>query len=521
MTIREKILCDPLDYTAEELFDCICNKEISYEEIMNIVLPDKDENKQFEDCKDKLEKIHIDWEWPQIQNTRNIEELEKFKGRHCRKEKDYTHIFKLCDERIKRLKEEILFNSWNSPEKRIVEKINNLKKDKAINDVWAEFVTWLKTKTILDPMDPNYISVSILLDMIKKDHNIFPAYAIHLLLEDKIIKYTDLIQIGINEKFLHFMYNNPPESVDINLPEPNSKLESIPDGYTEFYFWGIPASGKTCALGGIMSAANSGEVCSGMECETDSQGYGYMKALTAVFKEDEVCLLPGGTAVKNTYEMRFKLTGRFEKTDENGKKKYDTKIYPCALIDLAGELFVAIHQKLSNSDLNDDQTDALAALEKILVTNRSKNSKIHFFVIEYGAEDREYNEFTQQTYLDSCVDYIRDKGIFKDNTDRVYILVTKADKFDTSKIAESDVLIHYIKSHYLGFYKKLKEICTRCEINNGKPGMIAYSIGDVCFQNYCLFDPGKSEGVVYDCLLDTVYGQSSGKFGSLRNGLSK
>ena len=41
---------------------------------------------------------------------------------------------------------------------------------------------------------------------------------------------------------------------------------------TEVYFWGIPSSGKSCALGAILSSAKSGKVARSMGKKIKEQG---------------------------------------------------------------------------------------------------------------------------------------------------------------------------------------------------------------------------------------------------------
>lgn len=61
------------------------------------------------------------------------------------------------------------------------------------------------------------------------------------------------------------MVNDCYDNVESSLPD------SIPDEFTEVYFWGIPASGKTCALGGILSAAK--EYAENIQYDIESKAY--------------------------------------------------------------------------------------------------------------------------------------------------------------------------------------------------------------------------------------------------------
>lgn len=146
-----------------------------------------------------------------------------------------------------------------------------------------------------------------------------------------------------------------------------------------------------------------------MQRDPDCQGYGYMNRLANLFKTNgAVGTLPEGTAISSTYEMGFILE------DE------DRKEHPITCIDLAGELVRCMYKQDAGEPLTDEQQNVLKTLTNILIDNRTDNRKIHFFVIEYGAEDREYEGLPQNIYLEAAVAYIQRTGIFK-RTQMAYI----------------------------------------------------------------------------------------------------
>ena len=102
-----------------------------------------------------------------------------------------------------------------------------------------------------------------------------------------------------------------------------------------------------------------------------------------------------------------------------------------------------------------------------MIDNRTQNRKLHFFVIEYGAEDRQYEGLPQQDYLQAAVQYIQRTGIFKKDTDGLYLLISKVDKAKAHGKELSEKLKDYIHENYQGFYNGLKKICRDNEINGG------------------------------------------------------
>ena len=315
------------------------------------------------------------------------------------------------------------------------------------------------------------------LKKIAEDHNLLNAGVVKRLINKGTISVADLLGINIDRLFIQKMFNGE-SAQSFATPE---KLEKINKQSTEVYFWGIPSSGKSCALGAILSVAASGRVARSMDPDTESQGYGYMMKLINLFQNGEVGTLMEGTSVDSFYEMGFDLVDN------------ESKIHPITCIDMAGELMRCMFKANAGDPMSETDEVMLDTMTKVLIDNRSTNRKMHIFVIEYGAENRLYEGLPQRVYLEGAVSYIKNTGIFRKDTDAIYIMITKADK---AKNATRDTFTNYINEKYLGFYNGLEQICKDNEINKGKVEKLAFSLGDVCFQNYCRFNSRPAENVV-------------------------
>lgn len=339
--------------------------------------------------------------------------------------------------------------------------------------------------------------------LIGNDHNILSAFTVSHL--DGVLNFETLKDYGINPKFIEKLEEGF-SSQSSNLNTRVRKLNAIPEGFTEIYFWGVPASGKTCAVGSIMSAITNGEGVKSVLPHSDSQGAMYMMPLASLFKEDEVCILPPRTKVEETFEMRYTIT------DANNKE------HGIAFIDLSGELFECIHINRTGGSLNPSQQAALNVVQNILVKNRSTNPKIHFFVIEYGSENKRYNNLSQQDLLQSCLNYLDAENILKDNTIGAYIIITKTDK------AGNDDIGKYVDDNYTGFFSGLKERMNKWGINTrrgqSEVKRFPFSIGEVCFQNWCIYDPEYTQYIIEE-ISERSYGVKTGIFGKIQGGLSK
>lgn len=333
--------------------------------------------------------------------------------------------------------------------------------------------------TIKEFLETNKVSKDEFLKKLKEDHNLLSAGIVKRLMTAplNLLTLQDLLSIGIDRKFIQKMFNGD-SAQGFSTPE---RLEKINKQSTEIYFWGIPSSGKSCALGAILSVADSGKVAKSMDPDTESQGYGYMTKLINLFQEDEVGTLMEGTPVGSFYEMGFDLV------DQEGK------IHPITCVDMAGELMKCMYKSNAGDPMTQEETEMLDVMTKVLIDNRSTNRKMHFFVVEYGAEDRLYEGLPQKVYLNGAVSYIKNTGIFKKDTDAIYLMISKADKM---KNATPQAFNKYIEDKYLGFFNGLEQICKENEINKGRVEKIAFSLGDVCFQNYCKFNAKPAENVV-------------------------
>lgn len=383
----------------------------------------------------------------------------------------------------------------------IIDSINNIKTNKLILDPDSKIL-----ETITGYINQKKISVKELLNIIAADHNLLSSSIIKRLIDDGCITYKDLEAIGINRKFIQAMANG-------EKPQPlqgyKAPLEKINKVCTEVYFWGIPSSGKSCALGAILSVANNGNVALSMKKNNKCQGYNYMIRLAHLFQANgKVGTMPESTAISSTYEMGFDL--------EDQKHK----VHPITCIDLAGELLRSMYKSDANLSMTGQEIEALDTLTSILIDNRTKNRKMHFFVIEYGGEQREYEGLDQTEYLDAAVRYIEHTGIFKKDTDAIYILYTKVDKAGVKGQELIDVLTQYTDKYYKGFFNGLKKIARDCEINGGEVLRIPFTLGEVCFQNYCLFNSKSAENIV-KILLTRTKGENTGWLSKITNGLSR
>ncbi len=535
MVNKQNILDNVEFYSAEQLVEYIHQGVVTFDELVSETDGDFDASKR-KAVKQKLESGDAD-AWEDAKRANTIEAIQKYLDTFPRgKFRDEARTLKqqLNDSASKKVEESTINDVWKSVDKTSKEALqeflrkypNNAHASEAtalINQILLDEIMGVNVDTLVSQIrtyetdgsltpamkDNNIIaeiqrylkekkiSKSEFLSKIQEDHNLLSAGVVKRLVNSGDIAVSDLLTIGIDKLFIQKMFKG--ESAKSFSTQVS--LDKIHKQSTEVYFWGIPSSGKSCALGAILSVAASGTVAHSMDPDIDSQGYGYMTKLINLFQEGQIGTLMEGNAIDAFYEMGFDLVD------------YDGKIHPITCIDMAGELMRCMWKSNAGEPLAEMDEKMLDTMTRILIDNRTINRKIHIFVIEYGAEDRLYEGLPQLRYLDGALSYIKNTGIFKKDTDAIYIMITKTDKV---KNPSKEVFNQYINEKYKGFYNGLEQICKDNEINKGRVEKIAFSLGEVCFQNYCRFNARPAENVV-NLLLQRSASYRGGKRGWLEN----
>lgn len=400
----------------------------------------------------------------------------------------------------------------------IVETVRNIQTLNAeIREIWADKDKADKEgesyKAIRTYLKSGYCTKDDLLGELRRDHNWIGSDVVAYMLRDRIVSGLDLENIGIHPDFIA-MLKKPKNRV----PFPSHVMpEPIVNDSTEIYFWGMPSSGKTCALCSILGTLKNDNVISHMTPDPSCSGYGYISMATDMFKtthphvegaERNVTLLPLGTSERAFYELGMQIV------DKEGLK------HPITCIDMAGETIRSMYKSNANLPLEGYQVEVLQSLNDILTKNHLPgNRMIHVFVVEYGGENRRYEGLDQITLLESAANYLNNLklkkrklfrtvqyGIFEEDVDGIYIMVTKADKMKAIGQELRVMTMDYLQGAYRNFYRSLQHICESYNINDGKLMTIPFSIGDTCFQDFCRFDSAAARRFVERIMVERTYG---------------
>jgi len=339
-----------------------------------------------------------------------------------------------------------------------------------------------------------------LLAMIADNHNLLDPGTIATCIDRAVFTRDELIHAcGIDAGFVGIIGTAPGDVLPQTPP-----INRLAGATTQVFFWGIPSSGKTCAMGALLAAAKEQSVAREVHIDEHCQGYEYQEMLEHIFTGNgQLCVLPGRTPVASNFAIDMTLDG------------YDGLAHPVTLVDMAGELFCTIvwDDNESRQHITDRHRKALNEFERVLIDKDAEHQKFHVFIIEYGAEGRRYKDFDPDTYLENGLQYLEDHHVLRDATQGIFVLVTKTDQVKHNLAEGEDEATHlsrYLRKYYGNFLATLNSCCRRYELCGGHlPAPIAFDIGEVCFGSYCRLSTRRAQDVVA-LLLDRSKGFRQG-----------
>lgn len=280
-------------------------------------------------------------------------------------------------------------------------------------------------------------------------------------------------------------------------------LSEIPLDYTDIFFWGIPSSGKTCALATIIDTMKRHYTIDEPAIEIKF-GAKYRNSLDNIFNDQTgIGNLPDRTVEDRTQYMPFLFKRR-------GERNY-RKI---SFFELSGEVFKHFHYLTYGNDNEVSEDDKVKiGFDTLKLLLNSSNQKIHYFFIDYDyqTQNNKQSGWTQAQYLEAAATYFRDNDdIFKKRTDAVNVVITKADmiKGDKKELAKE-----FLEKNFGSF---MDVIQTRCRKDSIQFKIKIFSIGKVWFKRICEIDPSYAHSIIED-LLKKVDCQNDSKIGRFFN----
>lgn len=285
---------------------------------------------------------------------------------------------------------------------------------------------------------------------------------------------------------------------DYTMPQKTVReLGEFPTGRTDVYFLGVPRSGKSSVLSGMMyklwidgRAGYEPHFVNGIDpCAN------YYKGLIKAMASKKP---PVGTPNDSISFMKLNIR------HPNGKRRNEVTI-----VEMSGEAFKGIAAGHESED-SKRIWENLGATQCIRVPNR----KCMFFVLDYSLIreiDGAYCSSIEQEMMlnDSLRAFCYDgpnkekpnSGCTMSKVDTVAIIMTKCDLMEGKDTREErlDEAFNYINSHFSTFANNLLEVCKRYGINKANdylPYILTFSLGHFYVGNTVVFNGDDSEEII-------------------------
>lgn len=321
-----------------------------------------------------------------------------------------------------------------------------------------------------------------------------------------IAKLTDLINAQIftvsELKNCNLITERSWEKFSNGIPLPDIKqvgtVDNVPSGSTDVFFFGIPATGKTCILMGVVNS-------SGINVDFARLGGDYANDLSEYVVNGKV---PGSTY--GTF-----CTAVVANIPERDKKNHIAINHPVNLIEMSGEEFA--FQIAKNPDGQVSFEEMGSGATNILKNN---NRKAIFVIIDPTADVRhvrrakfsvdengnEYQSGIDDVYVSQRAMLQKLMGLFKqpenadiaNKIDAFNIILTKSDLLGDSVRRETEALTR-VQNQYGNFISSLTDFCVENEINmttGGIPKLYTFSLGTWYLGDVYNYDEADSNKII-------------------------
>ena len=290
---------------------------------------------------------------------------------------------------------------------------------------------------------------------------------------------------------------NTLNSIDVknDLPDiyeamKKSKVE-CQDGCIDVYLWGLPSTGKTCILQGLLSSSS-------LLLDLTSSGGSYAEALRQYTDY--------GMASPRTLDDSVTTLKTTIITDGHTPIKYNVNF-----VEMSGHHILDMVEDNSEHSKEENNSDIANLLH-------NDNRKVFFLIIDPTINNiklnREYDEYDEQTgekihklkyaVVNQKILMQKIVNIFQDpansdimrKVDSIHIIITKADTFG-ERLQRGEKALDYFNDHYgINVTQPLVDLCEKYHINcnsNFRPKLFTFSLGKFYVGGLYEYDPIDSE----------------------------
>lgn len=296
---------------------------------------------------------------------------------------------------------------------------------------------------------------SVYLDRIyKREILVDGVNGIKELINKRIITFEDITNSGLPSKIVNALkYCCSDEKITKSYTI--AELPKMEEGRTDVYFVGLPGSGKSTMIAGLLHIANKTGVL--LPDPYNAAGLSFQ---TDLIQDLNKGVLPARTEL-GSYNY---IAASF---DDSNKQSH-----PLNIVDVPGELYEKIQDN--------------AEVGKFLEYINNDNKKILIFVIDSLAhyKNESISKFDQSVVFPNILQIFNVSGVLQ-QTDAIYLIINKFDaikelKFSSSSKQNGDIALEFLNDEFLA----LKNNClnaVKATRNSVKIKVIPFSIGNLSF----------------------------------------
>ncbi len=340
------------------------------------------------------------------------------------------------------------------------------------------------------------------LELMKKQFNEYDIRKLLYFINEHIFTTNELIEHGVaTERSIEILMDI--EKIIDSLPPIEDvivKCEPICyENHTDIYMFGIPGTGKSCVLAGMVHSKDSP-----LSYNSVLSGGRYADAMVQYLSQG---MPPPPT------KMNYLTTIKGSMIDSKGYT------HDCNLVEMAGEEF-AFH--IADNENNQVSFDDMGTGVTELLANN--NGKLFFIVVDPTKENITFNKLVlvqneqgeivpdtrrvrvnQRQCLNRMVDLFtlpENEHIMK-NVEGIHFIITKADTFKCLAHERDQYAANFFTNEYRDVYRKLTDFCREHNINahkdktlNGKPTIYTFSLGQFYVGNIVEFNDHDSLKII-------------------------
>lgn len=280
------------------------------------------------------------------------------------------------------------------------------------------------------------------------------AADIKKLINERAITFDDIIDAGVANKTVNALkYYCSTEKITKSYTVDD--LPPMEEGRTDVYFVGLPGSGKSTMIAGLLNVAQK----TGILLPDPYHAAG------VTFQTNLIQDLNKGVLPEQTRKGSYNYIAA-SLNDINNKR------HPLNIVDVPGELYEDI---LNNAEV-----------AKFLTYINNNNKKILIFVIDSleHENNNSISTYDQSVVFPNIVQMFNENGVLE-QTDAIYLVVNKFDAVKESKYSyddrpNGDIALEFLNDDFLGL--KNNCIAARADARNSiKIKVIPFSIGSLSY----------------------------------------